>query len=153
MYLTTLILHSFFRWLVLLSLVYGIFNAYRGWLTHKPLMKQDIILRKSIVILAQIQFGMGVVLYFTSPLTRYFVQNFREAIHNREIRFFGLEHITMMVIAVALITHGSSVANKKKTDSEKFKALALWFSIAMVIIFISIPWPFSPFTVRPYWRF
>jgi hypothetical protein len=153
MYSTTLIIHSFFRWLVLLSLLYAIFNAFRGWRTHKPFKKHDSILRQTTVSLAHIQFTLGVILYFTSPITGYFVRNFSEAVHNRGMRFFGMEHITMMVIAVALITHGASLSKKRETDTEKFKTMAIYFSIGLVIIFLSIPWPFSPFTARPYWRY
>jgi hypothetical protein len=45
------------------------------------------------------------------------------------------------------------VSSKRKPgDREKFKTMAIWFSIALFIIFLSIPWPFSPFTSRPYLR-
>jgi hypothetical protein len=51
-----------------------------------------------------------------------------------------------------LVTIGSSIARRKKNDKEKFKAIAIWYSIAFVVIFTSIPWAFSPFTARPYFR-
>src|SRR4051812_27485112 len=108
MYTVTLALHSFFRWFVLLSLVYSVFNAYRKWLTLKSFTKHDSILRQVTVSLAHLQFSLGLVLYFTSPITGYFVRNFSEAVHNRGMRFFGMEHITMMVIAVFMITHGAA---------------------------------------------
>jgi cytochrome c biogenesis factor len=152
MYLFALTLHSFFRWLVLASLCYGIFNAYHGWLGKKVFQQSDNITRQVAVTMAHIQFSLGILLYFTSPLTDYFVKNFSEAVHNRGARFFGMEHITMMVIAVAMITHGSVSSKKKPGDREKFKTMAIWFSIALFIIFLSIPWPFSPFTSRPYYR-
>lgn len=153
MYSITLTIHSFFRWLVLLSLVYAIYTAYSGWFAARPFRKYNGILRQVTVSMAHIQFTLGIILYFTSPITGYFIRNFSEAVHNRGQRFFGMEHITMMVIAVALITHGATLSKKRKTDLEKFKTMAIYFSIALVIIFLSIPWPFSPFTARPYWRF
>jgi cbb3-type cytochrome oxidase subunit 3 len=30
--------------------------------------------------------------------------------------------------------------------------MLVWFTIALIIIFIAIPWPFSPFANRPYFR-
>ena len=63
-----------------------------------------------------------------------------------------MEHVTMMVIAVAVITIGSMSAKRKETDKEKFKTIAIWYTIGLVIIFLSIPWAFSPFTSRPYLR-
>jgi hypothetical protein len=92
-------------------------------------------------------------LYFISPIVQYFLDHFSEAVHNRGQRFFGMEHITMMVIAVFMITHGSTLAKKRAESEKKFKAMALWYTIALLIIFLSIPWPFSPFTARPYFRF
>ncbi|HWZ35774.1 MAG TPA: hypothetical protein VNW51_06410, partial [Mucilaginibacter sp.] len=68
------------------------------------------------------------------------------------IRFFGMEHITMMLIAITLITIGSAKIKQKPTDEQKFKAWAIWYTIALAIIFFSIPWAFSPFTSRPYYR-
>jgi multisubunit Na+/H+ antiporter MnhB subunit len=83
----------------------------------------------------------------------YFLENFSEAVHMREIRFFGMEHITMMTISIILLTIGSIKVKKKSTDQEKFKTMLIWYSIVLAIIFLSIPWKFSPFTARPYFRF
>jgi hypothetical protein len=153
MYLTILFLHSWTRWLVVISLLYAVFNAWRGYLGKKTFRRPDGIVRQATVSLAHLQFSLGIILYFSSPITDYFIHNFSEAVHNRPIRFFGMEHITMMVIAVAFITHGSVSSKKKQDDIEKFKTMAIWYSIALFIILISIPWPFSPFTARPYWRY
>jgi hypothetical protein len=71
---------------------------------------------------------------------------------NREAVFFGLIHITLMVLSVVLVTIGSALAKRKQTDREKFKTMLTWFSIVLLIIFIAIPWPFSPFANRNYFR-
>jgi NADH:ubiquinone oxidoreductase subunit 6 (subunit J) len=63
-----------------------------------------------------------------------------------------MEHITMMLIAIVLMTIGSAKSKRKATDKQRFKTLAIWFTIALVIIFASIPWQFSPLTSRPYFR-
>jgi hypothetical protein len=68
------------------------------------------------------------------------------------MRFFGMEHITMMVIAIVIITIGSAKVKRQPTDQQRFKTMAIWFTIALMIIFSSIPWQFSPFTSRPYFR-
>jgi hypothetical protein len=153
MYSVALTLHSFTRWLVLISLIIAVIVAFIGWKRKRPFTKRDNIIRILTLSSAHIQFSLGVILYFTSPITGYFVRHFSEAVHNRGMRFFGMEHVTMMVIAVAMITHGSTVAKKRPADHEKFKAMAIWYTIALIIIFLSIPWPFSPFTARPYIRF
>jgi NADH:ubiquinone oxidoreductase subunit 2 (subunit N) len=63
-----------------------------------------------------------------------------------------MEHITMMFLSVALLTVGSSSAKRKRTDKEKFKTIAVFFTLGLLIIFLSVPWAFSPFTSRPYFR-
>jgi hypothetical protein len=152
MYPTLLSIHTLLRWLVLISLLIAIVRAYRGWLSNKPFTKADNTLRHTTATIAHIQLILGLWLYFISPIVSYFLKNFSEAVHMREIRFFGMEHITMMVIAIILITIGSAKAKRAATDKEKFKTMAIWYSIGLVIIFLSIPWEYSPFTSRPYFR-
>ena len=82
----------------------------------------------------------------------YFMKNFKEAVHQKDIRFFGMEHSIMMVVAIVLITIGSVIAKRKSTDQDKFKTVAIWFTIGLIIILISIPWTFSPFVSRPNFR-
>jgi len=152
MYQTLLILHSLVRWLVLISLLVAIVRAYNGWLGNKPFLKTDNTVRMVAVTSAHIQLVIGVSLYFISPVVRYFLNYFKEAVHQREIRFFGMEHITMRLIAIVLLTIGSVKTKRKATGQQKFKTMAIWFTIALLIIFLSIPWHFSPFTSRPYFR-
>lgn len=101
---------------------------------------------------AHLQLVIGLTLYVISPVVRYFLTYFKEAVHQREIRFFGMEHVTMMLLAIVLLTIGSAKTKRKTTDRQKFKTMAIWFTIALLIIFLSIPWHFSPFTSRPYFR-
>jgi predicted membrane channel-forming protein YqfA (hemolysin III family) len=152
MYAFLLTLHSLVRWLVLISLLVAIVRAYQGWLNNQPFTKRDNNIRTMAVTTAHIQLVLGICLYAISPVVRYFLNYFKEAVHQREIRFFGMEHVTMMVIAIVLLTIGSAKAKRKKTDNQKFRTMAIWFTIALVIIFLSIPWHFSPFTSRPYFR-
>jgi hypothetical protein len=152
MYSYLIVAHSLFRWLVLLSLVVAIYRAYVGWFTNKIFAPQENSIRNFACTIANIQFLIGLWLYFKSPVVDYFWDNFQVAIHERDIRFFGIEHITMMFIGVAIINTGSGLVKQKLTDKAKFKTIAIWFSVGLTIIFLSIPWRFSPFTSRPYFR-
>jgi hypothetical protein len=102
--------------------------------------------------IAHIQLMIGIVLYFQSPIIKYFLANFKEAVRAFDLLFFGLIHGSLMITAIVIITIGSAKAKRKTVDQEKFKTMLLWFSIALIIIFISIPWPFSPLANRPYYR-
>lgn len=152
MYSTLLSLHSLVRWLVLTSLLFAIFRAYKGWFSQKEFSRFDNSVRHWTATIAHVQLILGLLLYFLSPIIDYFLHNFKEAVHLREIRFFGMEHSLMMLTAIIVITIGSAKAKRKPTDAEKFKTMAIWFSIGLLIILTSIPWPFSPLTSRPYYR-
>jgi hypothetical protein len=152
MYSILLATHSLTRWLVLASLLYSIFIAYRGWLSKKPYTKADTLIRSVTTSIAHLQLVTGVWLYCISPIVHYFFQHFSKAVHLRQIRFFGMEHITMMILAITVLTIGSIKAKRKNTDSEKFKTTAIWFTVALLIILSSIPWSFSPLISRPNFR-
>lgn len=152
MYHTLTFLHSTFRWLVLLSLLYSIFRACRGYFANKKFSKTDNSLRHWTATIAHIQLILGITLYSQSPVIKYFWNNFDEAKHSLEMIFFATIHISIMIFSIILITIGSSVAKRKTNDREKFKTMLVYFSIALFIIFIAIPWPFSPFANRPYFR-
>ena len=152
MYQILLPLHSVTRWLVLLSLFFAIYRGYRGWLGSKPYTTIDNAARLFAVNIAHIQLVIGLWLYFISPIVNYFLHNFKDAVHERQIRFFGMEHITVMLIAIIFITIGSAKAKRKTTDKEKFKTMAIWFTISLLLIFTSIPWSFSPLISRPLLR-
>jgi len=152
MYQTLTFLHSTFRWLVLLSLVYAIFTAYKGYFSNKEFSKKDNSVRHWTATIAHIQLVLGITLYSQSPVIRYFWKNFNEAKESFDLLFFGLVHILLMLFSIILITIGSAISKRKSTDSEKFKTMLIYFIIALFIIFIAIPWPFSPLANRPYFR-
>jgi hypothetical protein len=152
MYAILLPLHSWMRWLVLFSLLFAIFRAYRGWLLHKPFTPFDNAVRHITATMAHIQLIFGVWLYCISPISQYFLANFKTAVHERQIRFFGMEHSFVMVTAIIVLTIGSVLAKRKPTDFAKFKTMAIWFTIALLLILSSVPWEFSPLVSRPYFR-
>jgi len=152
MYPILLASHSLVRWLVLASLLYAIIRAYQGWRSKSNFTAVDNSVRHWTATIVHIQFLLGLGLYFISPIVDYFLHHFQDAVHQREIRFFGMEHSIMMLLAVAIISIGSAKAKRKPTDVEKFKTVAIWFTVGLLIILTSVPWPFSPFTSRPYFR-
>ncbi|PWN58325.1 hypothetical protein [Chryseobacterium viscerum] len=152
MYQTLTFLHSIMRWLVLASLIYSIYRAYKGYVSNLEFSKTDNNFRHWTATIAHIQLIIGFIFYMKSPIIKYFWNNFDEAIHNLDIAFFGLIHIFLMLTAIILITIGSATSKRKATDREKYKTMLVWFSISLIIIFIAIPWPFSPFANRPYFR-
>ncbi len=152
MYFTLLAIHSLLRWLVLISLVLVPIIGYTGWLTGRSFTKRDNLLRLVATTVCHIQAVVGITLYFVSPVIDYFLHNYGTAVHMRQIRFFGMEHSLMMLVAVVLVTIGSAKAKRKTADKDKFKTLAVWFTIGLVVVLLNIPWPFSPLVARPFLR-
>ena len=147
-----LVIHSLLRWLVFGSVIFATFRSLRGYYWNRSYLPLDQSAADFAVRFTQIQFVLGLALYFLSPLIDYFLHNFEVALHERQARFFGMEHITMMIVAVGLISRGGAAPKRRETDKAKFKAMAIPFTLALIIILVNIPWPFSPFAARPFFR-
>ena len=143
-------LHSLFRWLVLLSLLCGIFRAYRGCANRLAFTATDDSVRHWTATILHIQLVLGFTLYFISPVIQAFRQQGIRA--GGHVAFFGVIHIGIMLLAVVLVTIGSSMAKRQSADGAKFRTMLIWFSVGLLVIFLAIPWPFSPLVNRPYFR-
>ena len=150
MYSTLLSLHSLFRWLVLASLLYAIFRSYRGYTARLTFTPTDNAVRHWTATISHLQLVLGFTLYVISPVVQAFRQQGLGA--GGQLVFFGVAHISLMLLSVVLITVGSAMAKRASDDRQKFRILLVWFLAGLCIIFIAIPWPFSPFAHRPYFR-
>ena len=141
MYTGFLHLHDTLRWLVLLSLVVTLVKYISGWLGNQPWKKTDNILGIVFTSLMDIQLLTGLVLYFfLSPITKLAMSDFGAAMKDPGLRFYAVEHFSMMLIAVILVHIGRAKSKKAKTDSAKFKTATIFFLIALVVILAAIPW-------------
>lgn len=152
MYSVLLSFHSIIRWFVLASLLLSIYRAYKGWIKNSQFFKSDNLVRYWTVTILHKQLLVGICLYFVSPISNYFLRNYTESVQNSEFRFFGMEHSLMMLTAIVIVSIGSIKTKQKTKDREKYKTMAIWFSIGLILIFFSIPWSFSPLISRPLYR-
>jgi hypothetical protein len=139
MYATLLFLHSMIRWFLLISFIYALGRAYHGWFNKQKFNKLDGKVLLVTSSLAHLQLVLGVWLYFVSPIVSYFLHNFKAAVHQKEFRFFGMEHVLIMLIAITVITIGSYKAKRKANDNMKFKTMAIWYSIGLGLILAGLP--------------
>lgn len=152
MYQILLTLHSVNRWLVLMSMFYALFLALRGYFGSKTFDAHDNLIRHLTATIAHIQLLLGFSLYMISPVVK-FANAIPEAdLWIDEHLFFKYIHIALMILSVMLTTIGSARAKRMETDQEKFRTMFIWFSCALLVIFIAIPWPFSPLANRPLFR-
>lgn len=152
MYQALTFYHNFTRWFVLASLLIAIYRAYRGYSLKATFNRTDNALRHWTATIAHIQLMIGMLLYVQSPAIKYFFANFKTAINNMDLVFLGLIHSLMMLSSIVLVTVGAAIAKRKQADRDKFRTMLVWYSIALILIFIAIPWPFSPIAQRPYYR-
>ena len=141
MYTGLLHAHSGFRWLVLIVLVVAISLSVYGWIKRAEWTKSGKSTSLILMILMDIQFLIGLVLYvFLSPMTKAAFSDFGAAMKNEALRFYAVEHILMMVVALALVHIGRSRTKKDITGWKKHRAAAIFYTISLVVILLAIPW-------------
>ncbi len=141
MYTGFLHLHNTLRWLILLSLAVTLVKYVYGWLSNQRWNKTDNILGIVFTSLMDLQLLTGLVLYFfLSPITKLAMSDFGAAMKDPGLRFYAVEHFSMMLIAVVLVHIGRAKSKKAKTDSAKYKTATIFFLIALVVILAAIPW-------------
>jgi len=128
--------HSGLRWVVLLLLVYVMINAVTALRSKRTYTSRDKRLSLFAMTSVHIQVILGLVLYFLSSDVKFADYTMT----NDQVRFFTIEHAFGMLIAVTLVTLGH-----RKGKSGNFKGLFWYYTIALLIILISIPWPFRGF--------
>jgi hypothetical protein len=144
MYPTALIVHSWLRWLVVLTGLMAFFRAATGASGRKSWRPVDDRAGFWFVTALDLQVLIGLLLYFfLSPVTRAAMHDFGGAMKNAGLRFWGVEHVFGVLIGVALAHIGR--ARARKVDSlRRHKVTAVFFGLALVAILLSIPWPGTP---------
>ncbi|MBW6537628.1 MAG: hypothetical protein K0B11_21645, partial [Mariniphaga sp.] len=141
MYTGLLHTHNMFRWLVLILLVVVVVYAIKGWAGKKKWTKRDKITGLVLTIFMDVQFLVGLILYaFVSPFTKAAFADFGAAMKNAGLRFYAIEHILIMLIALVFVHIGKSKSKKLHVPWKKHRAAAIWYGLALVLVLVGIPW-------------
>lgn len=141
MYPILLGLHNITRWLVLIVGILAIVRAFMGWSGKRPWTGLDNSAGLFFTISMDVQLLLGLLLYGVfSPITTGAFADFGAAMSNPDARFWLVEHIFMMVLAVILAHVGRSLAKKAPTDVAKHKRAAIFFTLALIVVLAGIPW-------------
>jgi hypothetical protein len=130
MYSGLLIAHSLLRYFILLALVVVIIMAVRGITGKSPYGKWDNMAGLYLFIFTHMQLLVGLILYFVSP----FVNFGPETMSNKTTRYWSVEHIFAMLIAIVLITLARTTAKRMSSDVSKHKRLMIFNTLALAII-------------------
>lgn len=133
-------LHNFMRWFIIVFALWTIVKSMSGMGGSKAFTKADKRPAMLLMITADIQLLLGLILYvgkgwFTVLTNGGFMKLAAQ-------RFWAMEHMFGMLIAIILIHIGYAAVKKDIPDASKFKKV-FWFTlIAFIIILATIPWPF-----------
>ena len=151
MYVALVIVHSWLRWLVLLAAVNAVARAIGGATGRRPWAPADDAAGRWLIILFDVQFLIGLILYIgLSPLTQMAFNDFGAAMRQPDLRFWAVEHIAGMLVASALLHIGRARA-RKGGEAKRHRITLIFFGLALLIVLLSIPWPGMP-AGRPLFR-
>jgi len=140
-YNTIHFIHSYWAYLVLTVLIIASVNAIAGFVGNKEYGATNFRIALFTLIVAHIQLLIGIVLYFTTPYFRMWGEvGMGGVMKDSVLRLYNVEHPLVMIIAIALITIGYSKHKNKLTSKPKFKILAIFYTIALILVLSRIPW-------------
>lgn len=140
-------LHNIVRWLILIAALVAIARALIGWFGKRDWTKTDNLAGVLYVSGVDLNVLLGLILYlFLSPLRQAIFGNFGAAMADSNLRFFAVEHLTGMIIALVLAHIGRSTSKKAAEAVRRHRAAAIWYGISFLVILATIPWD------RPFWR-
>jgi uncharacterized protein YacL len=145
LYTAFLVIHSYIRWLVLAAGVIAVVRGIAGVAGRKPWEPADEAAGKWFIIGLDVQMLIGAVIYFfLSPFTMSAWGDMAETMRNAPLRLIVVEHQVGMIIGLALAHIGRARIRKAADAVRRHRLAAIFFGLAMVVILLSIPWPFMP---------
>ncbi len=144
-------LHSVIRWIILLLLVVAIFNSLVAG--KRPFIKSDARTGSILVIFADLTLLIGLAIWYFGPRGYKVIQTMgmSAAMKDPVARFFAVEHMAGMIIAIILLHIGKAQGKKAISDKAKHKRTLIFYLLALLVILISIPWPFRQIGGGSHW--
>ena len=128
--------HSGWAYLALLFLLIAIVNTIIGLSSKKEFTSTDRKLALFAFIGVHVQLLIGLILYFISPLGKASLGQMSDS----ALRLTSLEHPLINIIGIVLITVGWSKHKKASANEAKFKSIAVFYGLGLVLILARIPW-------------
>lgn len=141
MYADVLLVHSWFRYIVLGLGLWLLITIVQGLLEGRPWARVDERLHVAFLAALDAQLLLGLSLYFLlSPISAQALADLGAAMKDPPLRFFGVEHSATMLLAV-IIAHVGRVLSKRKSSTARYRTL-LWTQLLWALLtFAAIPWP------------
>lgn len=153
MYLALLVLHSWLRWIVIVLAAVAVWRAVRGLTQKTPWSAADERIGKLFMISVDVQLLLGLLLYgLLSPTTLSAFADFGAAMKDRVARFWAVEHMSAMLLAVVAV-HVGRVRGKKLGEAvERHRTALITLIVFFLLVALAFPWPWTA-QARPLLRF
>jgi hypothetical protein len=152
MYPLVLSLHSWLRWVVILAGLIALMRAIAGWTGERSWTAGDNRVGAIFVGTLDLQLLLGLLLYlWLSPITWTALADLGGAMRTPALRFWAVEHVFGMLVAIAVAHVGRVRVRRAASDTRRHRITALSVGFALLVIAITIPWPFMPYA-RPLLR-
>lgn len=143
MYTPVLAIHNIVRWVVVILGALAVLRAFIGWFGKQAWIPADRKIGSFFAMSIDIQMLLGLILYlFFSPFGLKTFSNFdlNSILRQSDIRFFAVEHILLMVLAVVFAHLGSSLPRKVDKPNKKHRLAAIWLGLALLLVLLGMPW-------------
>jgi uncharacterized membrane protein len=134
MYTGLLHSHSYLRYFVLILLVVVVVTSLIGWVGKKNYTGTDNKLSLALFITTHLQLLLGLILYAVSPWVKFGSTTMKDPL----TRYWTVEHIFIMLVAVVLITLARSTSKKMSSSGAKHKRMFIFNLIALLLILVAI---------------
>ena len=131
-------LHSYVRWFLLIVLIIALVRAIMGLASKQSYKLLDAKLALYTMIFAHIQLLLGFALYVVSPSVQW--SDMSVTMKDADLRFWTIEHLSIMLLAILLITLGRAFSRRAQAPDGKFKKILIYFGIALLAIIYGILW-------------
>jgi hypothetical protein len=145
LYTLTLAAHNITRWVVLVLAIYALYRVFAGLFGKKEWSDADRKALSFYAISMDVQLLLGLLLYFV--LGNWFnmmTSGMGNVMSNSSLRFFAVEHFSVMLIAVILAHVASIMAKRGSTDRAKFRNGAIFLTLSVLAVLVAIPWASRP---------
>ena len=143
MYPLVLTLHSWIRWVTIVAAIGALVTALSARAEQDRSAEWWSLL---FVTTIDVQLLLGLLLYFVvSPNMQMVRQHFAEAMQIPQLRFWAVEHVTAMIVAVVVAHIGRVLARKAPDAASRRVRRLICYGIATIIILLATPWPGLPY--------
>ncbi len=134
-------LHSYLAYVVLGILIIAVVNAITGLISKRRFtLERDFRISLFALILSHLQLLVGLLLYFVSPKGFNAIQELGMGGLTSAIRLLAVEHPFINIIALVFITVGWSKHKKIMESNKKYKTIAVFYGIGLLLVLSRLPW-------------